>query len=284
MSSRADALAALAMYSAVRPRAALAQMVARMGIALFGARILPGKASPWLRPMDDATWAALDQAWRKDLGEYDAIAIYERGHVNRPGSAILLLRGGEPLAFVKVRCTDTASLQNEGQALEEVWRARPRSFSVAQPLGSGAVAGWYYLAMAPMAPHQHRVPSVAPLHAILEELRAALCAHPKPEGMPSHWEPMHGDFTPWNLREMPSGKLMLVDWEYAGWGPPGADEMLYRASHAAVTGRDTGPADRHEAIQFWSDRMRAWPVTVDRDGRLVQAVLQAFARMDAAGR
>jgi hypothetical protein len=30
--------------------------------------------------------------------------------------------------------------------------------------------------------------------------------------------------------------------------------------------------------------MRAWPVTVDRDGRLVQAVLQAFARMDAAGR
>ena len=46
---------------------------------------------------------------------------------------------------------------------------------------------------------------------------------------------MHGDFTPWNLRSSRTRALSLVDWEDAGWGPPDADEVLYRAVSAALT-------------------------------------------------
>jgi hypothetical protein len=55
--------------------------------------------------------------------------------------------------------------------------------------------------------------------------------------------------------------------------------VLYRASQAAVTGHDPERSDSHEAIRFWTDRMSAWPVTDDRDGRLVRSVLGALAHM-----
>jgi hypothetical protein len=280
LSSRAGAQAALAMYAAVRPRAVLAQRVARMGIALFGARILPGRATEWKRPMSDESWRGLQQRWRDELGDFDSMAVYERGHENRPGAALLLLRGGSAVAFVKVRSTDVESLVNEARALEMVWRAQPRSFAVAQPLASGEQDGWHYFAMAPMPPLLHSIPQAPPLGSILRELRAALADASRPSGIPRHWEPMHGDFTPWNLRQTHEGKLTLVDWEYSGWGPPGADEVLYRASKAAVTDHHPGHSDKHEAIHFWIDRMSAWPETQDRDGRLVRSVLHALRQLD----
>lgn len=279
LSSRAGAQAALAMYAAVRPRAVLAQRVARMAIALFGARILPGRAAEWRRPIGDASWRELLRRWHDELGDFDSMAVYERGHENRPGAALLLLRGGTAVAFVKVRSTDVESLVNETRALEMVWRAQPRSFSVARPLASGEQDGWHYFAMAPMPPLLHSMPHDPPLESVMGELRSALANAPRPPGTPEHWEPMHGDFTPWNLRETRTGELTLVDWEYSGWGPPGADEMLYRASSAAVTGRAPGRADRHEAIHFWIDRMSAWPETQDRDGRLVRAVIHALREL-----
>jgi hypothetical protein len=280
LSSRSGALAALAMYSAVRPRAVLAQRVARLAVALFGARILPGRPAAWRRPIADEIWRELLRRWRDELGDFDSMAVYERQHENRPGAALLLLRKGTPTAFVKVRSTDVESLVNEARALEAVWRARPRSFSVARPLASGKQDGWYYLAMAPLPPFLHSIPSSPPLESVMNELRAALADCPRPEGTPAHWQPMHGDFTPWNLRETSSGELTLVDWEYSGWGPPGADEVLYRASSAAVAGRDPGRTDMHEAIHFWIDRMTSWPETQDRDGRLVRDVVHALRRLD----
>ncbi len=280
LSSRAGAQAALAMYAAVRPRAVLAQRVARLAIALFGARILPGRAAEWRRPIGEATWRELLGRWRGELGDFDSMAVYERGHENRPGAALLLLRGGYAVAFVKVRSTDVESLVNEARALELVWRAQPRSFSVARPLASGEQDGWHYFAMAPMPPLLHSIPHAPPLGVILRELRAALASSPRPGGTPDHWEPMHGDFTPWNLRQTRDGNLTLVDWEYSGWGPPGADEMLYRATKAAVTGHHPGHSDKHEAIHFWVDRMSAWPETQDRDGRLVRSVLHALRQLD----
>jgi hypothetical protein len=280
LSSRAGAQAALAMYAAVRPRAVLAQRVARMGIALFGARILPGRATEWKRPIADESWSELLRRWRDELGDFDSMAVYERGHENRPGAALLLLRGGSALAFVKVRSTDVESLINEARALEMVWRAQPRSFSVARPLAAGEQDGWRYFAMAPLPPFLHSIPRSPPLGSILSELRAALADSPRANGTPRHWEPMHGDFTPWNLRETREGELTLVDWEYSGWGPPGADEMLYRATSAAVMERHPGHSDKHEAIHFWIDRMSAWPETQDRDGRLVRSVLAALRQLD----
>ncbi len=69
---------------------------------------------------------------------------------------------------------------------------------------------------------------------------------------------MHGDFTPWNLRSAGRGPLSLVDWEDAGWGPPHADEVLYRAVSAALGGgQPVGEVPAGEAADFWIDRVGA---------------------------
>jgi aminoglycoside phosphotransferase (APT) family kinase protein len=45
---------------------------------------------------------------------------------------------------------------------------------------------------------------------------------------------MHGDYVPWNLREDDRGQLWLLDWEDAGWGPPGADLVRYLVAYHSL--------------------------------------------------
>jgi hypothetical protein len=77
---------------------------------------------------------------------------------------------------------------------------------------------------------------------------------------------MHGDLTPWNLRQNPDGTLALVDWESAGWGPPQADETLFYASSMAVGLRTSPRPVNGEAVRFWLERIE--PASDGRDARL----------------
>ena len=78
----------------------------------------------------------------------------------------------------------------------------------------------------------------------------------RPENAPNDWEPFHGDFTPWNLRQIGNAAPWLIDWEDAGWGPPGADRVFYIASAYAV-GRSVGemPNDASQAVRYWWDEI-----------------------------
>ena len=89
---------------------------------------------------------------------------------------------------------------------------------------------------------------------------------------------MHGDFAPWNLRQLRGGSLVLVDWENAGWAPPRADEVFYRATRAALGHRLVQRCDTQEAVQFWRERVPAQPENV-RDQRLAQALGDVLGRM-----
>jgi len=113
---------------------------------------------------------------------------------------------------------------------------------------------------------------------------AALRTLPRRAETPPHWTPMHGDFTPWNLRRLDDGPLLLFDWEDAGWGPPGADEVLFQATEAAL-GRatDSGWA-REEALAYWQERLRAKSDAGASGGRRVARVLRDVLRMAAARR
>jgi hypothetical protein len=98
---------------------------------------------------------------------------------------------------------------------------------------------------------------------VTAEVRSALAGLPHDLPVPAHWAPMHGDLTPWNLREAPRHGLLLYDWERAGWGPPGADEVLYRVTEADVHGGLRIGEARWlsarwpEAAAFWAARLRA---------------------------
>lgn len=169
-----------------------------------------------------------------------------------------MIGGGLPVGFAKIRLGDDPAIAAEAHALEQVERSAPTIFSVPTLLDHGEVDGWSYLVTSPLPPGRHRMLRPAPVPETADEIAWALSGLARPEGVPTHWRPMHGDLTPWNLRATSQG-TWLIDWETAGWGPHHADEVLYRAV-AAGLGRPvpgSAPADVAEAVDFWVGRIGA---------------------------
>jgi len=219
------------------------------------------------------------------LGPFDEVAGYRRTLSSRVGFAALLLWRGAPLAFVKLRPEgDAGHASNvEELALRMIEASWPRSFSAPRLLAAGVVGPWRYFCTSALPSRLHRAPSSPPLSEITAEIQAGLAALPRPTGTPSHWQGMHGDFTPWNLRQ--SGpRMFLVDWEHAGWGPPNADEIGYRLA-AALIGVSTGampwsptPNDL-EAIRFWAAQASGWTGS-RRDDQYVARALRMLGAME----
>jgi hypothetical protein len=282
-SSRRAALAGLSLYPGCRRRAVWALRAAWAAVALFGPRVLPGHTSSWQPPMDGELWRELTEKWFTELGAFDTLAIHTRRQASRPGLALLLLRHGSPVAFVKlrIRAEGAESIGHEARALSMVWEFQPRSFTVPAPLMRGEVHEWHYFATAPMPLCLHYPPEDPPLDLVLQETESALLDLPRPSRVPDHWRPMHGDFAPWNLRQFGRSELILIDWERAGWGPPHADAVLYRATEAALSGKATARAtvDELEAVSFWKRQVRNRPVT-DADSRFTAALDRTLCGME----
>lgn len=288
MSSRDGALAGLALYAACRPWALRAQRVAWLAVRLFGARAIPGRAVHWT-PVLEETWKELSTRWHDEVGAFDEVAGFERQQRTRAGCAVLLLRRGEPLAFVKLRDGGARVHAVEEQALRAVAAFAPRSFAVPQPLASGQVRGVHYLAIQPLAAGLHRPPANPPIRRVCDEVGAALSSLARPPQARSHWRPMHGDLAPWNLRAL-GGRLFLIDWEDVGWAPPGTDELYYRAAAAALSGAAVDWDGEEETLEYLLDHTagEGWRGDGRRDGDMVAAIQHvlraASARRSAAGR
>jgi hypothetical protein len=279
--SKKAARAGLAMYAPCRTWGILARSVGWHTVGLLGAWALPGRPTKWSPPMPETTWSELRDVWSRATGPFDGLAVYERPQVSRAGVAFVLLRRGEPVAFVKAREGASDPVANEFLALEAVSAYEPATFSVPTPVATGAVAGWHYLVTSVLTPELHRMPSNPPLDQITGEIADALADLTKSPETPAHWRPMHGDFTPWNLRQRADGSLFLVDWEDAEWAPPGADALLYRvvaaqlANRPAALGSSTG-----EAREFWIARLRNRQehAGLDRDAGLGASLVELLQR------
>ena len=279
VSSRAAALAGLALYAPCKRRGILAQKAAWVGVRLLGPAVLPGRSKTWRPPLEAEQWNVLLTKIQAVTGTFDAVAGYQRLQATRPGFGLLLLRDGGPVAFVKLRQGPDESFALEAGAHADVWRFAPRSFSVPEPLGVDHCCDWHFFAARALPPGLHRPADDPPLSVIVGEISEALGRLPPAADTPSHWRPMHGDFTPWNLRSL-GGPLWLIDWEEAAWGPPGADEVLYRASSAALQGRSSDFAASLETLQFWeqqADRL----TTNKRDHQFRHALNQVLRGMRA---
>ena len=277
-SSRRAAQAGLALYAPCTRRGAWAQRAAWVVAALLGPSLLPGRGIAWEPPTGAETWRELMRRWRDALGPFDAVAVCMRTQSTRQAAfSLLLVRDEVPTAFVKVRRDGDGKLTNEARALAAVSGFQPRTFDVPRPLLEGTEAGWRFLAARALPARLHRPPTDPPLREIVGEIEAALADQPRPPGTPAHWRPMHGDFAPWNLRQY-ERRLVLVDWEEAGWGPPGADEALYHAVRAVVQGRGPGRGASDEVVAFWQRRVEARAPHA-RDDRLWRAVGAALASM-----
>lgn len=267
------------MYTPCRPTGVWVHRAAWLGVLLLGPHVLPGEKYVWRPPVNQQPWAKISESWRQELGLFDTMAVYQHPQTKRPGVMLLLIHLGRPIAFVKLWKGNGSALHAEAQAQSAVWRFQPNSFRVPEPRALGEQSGWHYFAAAPLPARPHRVPKKPPLNLIVGEIDAALADIARPPKIPGHWRPMHGDLTPWNLRQFPDRTLVLIDWENSGWGPPGADEVLYKASIAALRRDPPSPSNAHEAIAFWEARIRNRRASGKRDRRLARGLLKTFERM-----
>lgn len=254
--SRQGALAGISLITRSRPAALLAQWGLFCAVAALGPGILPGERVRWEPPGDSARWGDLVAS----LGTFDDLALYERPQASRTGLAALLLRQGRPVGFLKLR-DDPAELDREHRAMTALAQARPETFRLPRVLDRGAAAGWHWMTMEAMPPRPAAPARRIALPRMSADIERCLEASlPRPHGTPDHWRPMHGDLTPWNLRRNGRGLPWLIDWEDAAWAPPGADQVYYAVTSAAVLGRRGGspPEPGHaEAARFWLERLTA---------------------------
>lgn len=279
MSSRQASSVSLGLYSACKAPTSWLQRIAIGCVRVFGPRVLPGRTVRWVPPMNVAVWTRLVDVWQNRFGAFDDIAIHERSQSSRSGIAILLIRSGSPLAFVKLRHGNPELSRHEFSTMQDVWAYQPKSFAIPEPMDFGIIEDWAYLVTSSLPSPGHRVSRNPPLANIEVEIAAALGSRGRPSTVPDHWSPMHGDFTPWNLREVPHRTLMLYDWEDAGWGPPHADDVLYRASYAALRNLNPGVHPAQEAIHYWHGRVMARRWSGDRERRLARTLSVALDRM-----
>lgn len=281
--SRAAARIGLAMYTPCRRRGELTQDVAWGAVGIAGPGVLPGRTVGWEPPEPRARWQRLLRKVRKTVGEFDDHVIYERRE-GRAGVLLVLIQNDAPLAFVKIRLEEDDAIANEAATLELLGTTDHPSFSAPQLMTSGTVEGWPYLVTSPLPAGRHRMLTDGPPPGLFDDVAAALGELPRPEETPDHWVPMHGDLTPWNLRTFGKGSW-LIDWETAGFGPPHADEVLYRATATAL-GRpveSSGPADVAEAIAHWIDEIDERAANRTRDGLppedMDDAIIRALRRL-----
>lgn len=277
LSSRGAARAALALYSPCQPAGYAIRDAAWGLVRTLGPRALPSRSRPLTSPPPDEVWEQLLAIWSRTLGSFDDVAVYGRPQTGRSGFAALLVRQGRPFAFVRVRRDDVSFFRREARALAAL-TARDLPFWHPEPLGEGTTGGWSFLAMTALPPQRHTAAGYAAVRPLADELAAALEVLPRSQAVPSHWRPAHGDFTPWNCRNLQDGRVAIVDWEDAGWAPPGTDDVLFRASAATLGGDGdpgTGPL---EAIEYWQERLRAR--VADRpEEPATQQMAQKMARM-----
>jgi hypothetical protein len=203
--------------------------------------------------MDPDTFAELRHQWDVLVGgRVTGLAIYERLQPERR-NLTLLVCAGKRSVLVRVR-SDRSSLERERLISGAAAARSLTTFHVPPLVGDGAAAGYHWVAYEAIAYRPHTpVQRAAPrIFAEISDLVQSVVA--RPADVPSHWSGAHGDLNPWNLRRG-RRRTWLIDWEDAGWAPPDADEVYFRAVLAAlrpgpVSPSASDPAHR-EAARYW---------------------------------
>jgi glycosyltransferase involved in cell wall biosynthesis len=234
----------IAVYAFGRKIPRVVQRVAATQAAVPGLRSMVAERHD--RPEPVCGWAQ----WDTILDEVAALSprpprewLHFRSQwAKQRSSALALDDSGRPLFFVSIEPRERASVHP---------KVSGGSFRVPACLESYVRAGWQVRVVEPL-PRYHRATGWDPrlIARVAGDVPRALAGVlPRPDGVPEHWIPVHGDFVPWNLRRGPGGQLWLVDWEDACWGPPGADLVRYLVAGESLrrsTPEATAQAARRE--------------------------------------
>lgn len=246
------AAAGLSMFSPCKPTGVFLQRALFATVRILGPWALPGSRELWSVPVPSPTWERFIDEWRSLFGAWDSVALYRRPQSHRSGFALLLLRNGRGVGFVRV-ATSREAVHKEFEVMSGVHLARPKTFRIARPVGWGAVDDeWAWLAteslpnypMSAVRRADVRANVTSEISDILDDVLV------RGSHTPSHWRGSHGDVAPWNLRTEWDGAVRVIDWEDAGFAPPGVDE-LYGALTAYVTFGDPPEVSTSEETATW---------------------------------
>lgn len=247
-SDRAAAQLGLTLYTASKRWVLAAQRTSYKLLGVFGPRILPGRRVVLQIP----EWEELTASWRDVVGPVRSVARYQRKDP-RAGMLLLLMREKQGPLVVKVR-EDGSGILNEQRLLHAMQGQDLRGVRVPRPVGFGTTsAGLTWAAQEFVFDRPHR-----PVYHLdnrqLGVLTRSIAQAFDQLGLTSSrrdgWVPAHGDVTPWNLRRDHTGAVWLLDWEDAGYLPPGADEAYFRLTSSTLCGTQPGPMSP-EAGSYW---------------------------------
>jgi hypothetical protein len=271
----------MTLYTAARPLPVIAQQLLWLAARATAGRTARGEVRRWSPPLREA---AMDHLWTevgKLAGAHaDGIAVYERLQADRAALTFLYCAGPASL-LVRVR-PSPAELDAELR-VSRAFAARPAtSFQVPALAGSGEIDGWHWTAHQAIAARPHRPVRRPPIRLFDEVGDLVERILPRPASVPAHWRGAHGDVTPWNLRRSGDARW-LIDWEDAGYAPPGADFVYFEAVRAAIgRGRSRACGERYaEAREYWREvvgRRAVAPVERKLAARLRAALAEPGVR------
>lgn len=270
--SRRDAVSGLALLAPNRRRALAATAGYLAAIWMLGPRRAGRRVDGTTDAMgvvDDELLAVLLDR----LGPFTGIAMIDPRQSHRQRSALLAVRHGVPVAFVKANA-HVEELDRERLALERLASA-PLVCRIPRVLDHGRCGSIGWVATSPMTSGWTTPVTELPVGWRQGQELSGLAdiLGPAPSGAAV---PLHGDLTPWNLRRC-AGDTWLLDWEDACWGPSGADETYFHATATAACGaslRTTTP----ELARFWQERIRQRHVA-GAERRFRDQLLEVLGRM-----
>ena len=263
----------ISVYAFGRKVPAVAQVAAVAQMAIPGLRSLVAQRHD--RPDPVCGWNLWD-AIVEHVGRIPqhppAEWLYFRSQwAKQRSSALALDEFGRPLFLVVV--------EPQGRASVHPAFSVP-SFRVPACLDIFEYGGWHVRVIEPL-PRYHRATVWEParIRRVVEDIPKSLDGLlRRPPSIPAHWGQLHGDFVPWNLRESSDGRLWLVDWEDAGWGPPLADAVRYLVAERSLRGTaplatarmirrtfDGVSMDLEEIANFWLQHHNFQPDDDERE-------------------
>jgi len=199
--------------------------------------LVPGRGREWQPPIATNEWRAWLDRTRAVIGPFENWVVQLPADPRRRRFSLLLLdRAGAPAGHAKFA---TAKLRPLSIKAQELLTAEPpTTFWTPKLLGCGYLAEWSYTLTSAMPQVRHRPASLdASLRRyITGEIQHRLADLNVSQG-PEFG--IHGDFGPWNVRRLSTGRIAVIDWEDVRLGPPVADE-LWHALHSALLRQRNG--------------------------------------------
>ena len=192
-------------------------------------RLVPGKRILWEPICGQDIWNEIVDRASESLGARPHTqAVLRPFDIRRERFGVLFLsEEGHHLGFAKVGRNPLDPL-HQG-ALRSWAEQAPSTFWAPSLLYSARIGDWS-LVLTDAMPNERHTPA-----RISGEARRAVVSEYQSRLQPLADTPIaHGDFGPWNVRRLRSGRLAIIDWEECTTAPLATDELWHAMTTAAI--------------------------------------------------